>query len=80
MLTLGHDYTVAPPLSETPEPAPFGMVGVAMAGLVYLRRKRWAGFPFHLETAHGAIRLRGRVCVSGRQQLLISIRFATRFT
>lgn len=39
-LTLVYDYTVAPPLSETPEPATFGMVGVAMAGLVYLRRKR----------------------------------------
>ena len=39
-LTLVYDYTAAPPLSEAPEPATVGMVGAAMAGLVYLRRKR----------------------------------------
>ena len=39
-LTLVYDYTAAPPSSETPEPGTFGLVGVAMAGLAYLRRKR----------------------------------------
>ena len=39
-LTLVYDYSAAPPSNPTPEPATFGMVGVAMAGLVYLRRKR----------------------------------------
>jgi len=40
-LALVYDYSplTAPP-TATPEPATFGMVGVAMAGLVYLRRKR----------------------------------------
>lgn len=38
-LTLVYNYDLAPP-TDVPEPATFGMVGVAMAGLVYLRRKQ----------------------------------------
>lgn len=38
-LTLVYNYDAARP-SDVPEPATFGMVGVAMAGLVILRRKR----------------------------------------
>lgn len=39
-LTLVYDYSLNPPSGDIPEPATFGMVGAAMAGLAVLRRKR----------------------------------------
>lgn len=39
-LSLVYDYTTAPPDNPTPEPATFALVGIALTGVGYLRRKR----------------------------------------
>lgn len=39
-LSLVYDYTAAPPNNQAPEPATYALVGMALTGLGYLRRKR----------------------------------------